>query len=82
MESWIDEVLEEKPCEYCGKMLLWVRTVKGYVVPLDKDTHKPHRLSCPKAHLWSRKTPRNIRKRTPQKPRKPLQEYLQEDTLR
>lgn len=81
MKGWIEEVLQEKNCEYCGKALLWVKTTKGYIVPVDKDTLEPHRLSCPKAHLWSKKAARKKRNTTTI-PRKPLQEYLDQDTLR
>lgn len=52
--EWVDSVIREATCEYCGEPIIWVRTRRGYAVPLGCD-FKPHRLSCPYADRWSRR---------------------------
>ncbi|BCU68644.1 hypothetical protein HS7_20810 [Sulfolobales archaeon HS-7] len=52
--DWV-EAFEEAECEYCHKKIYWVKHVKGYKIPVDPNW-KPHRLSCPYADRWAKKT--------------------------
>ncbi|QXJ27097.1 hypothetical protein J5U23_02879 [Saccharolobus shibatae B12] len=51
--DWVESIIKETTCEYCGAEIVYARTRKGVGV-FDKDSWRPHRLSCPYADRWTR----------------------------
>ena len=51
--DWVETVIRETTCEYCGMKIVYAKTRKGVGV-FDKDSWSPHRLSCPYAAYWSK----------------------------
>ena len=61
--DWIESIIRETTCEYCGAEIVFAKTRKGVGV-FDKDSWTPHRLSCPYSSHWSKKKEKKMRQTT------------------
>jgi len=61
--DWIESIIRETTCEYCGAEIVYAKTRKGVGV-FDKDSWIPHRLSCPYSSHWSKKKEKKMRQTT------------------
>ncbi|ACP55387.1 hypothetical protein [Saccharolobus islandicus] len=61
--DWVESIIRETTCEYCGAEIVYAKTKKGIGV-FDKESWKPHRLSCPYASQWTKKSKNKMRQTT------------------